>query len=155
MVMASKTERIEIQQGLTVRVARLRVLGSANGFGTPRGARPPMNIFMPGSWRGRSLGGLRHRCLWGVGAVTLGLGGVWIPPEGIPPLCSPFPFTRAPLPVRVYPNGRGTDQKATATRRFQPLVFVRGAPRPGGWIKANLTANHFGSSLLSNPLAEV
>ena len=43
----------------------------------------------------------------GVGTVTLGLGGFWIPPEGIPPALFPFPLTRAPLPVRVYPNGQG------------------------------------------------
>ena len=79
-----------------MRVARLRVLGSANGFGTPGGTRPPMNIYKPRSWRGRTWEAAGIDVCGGVGAVTLGLGGVWIPPEGIPPLCSPFPPYEGP-----------------------------------------------------------
>ena len=90
------------------------------------------------------LGGRRHRCLWGVGVVTLGLWGVWIPPEGIPPLCSLSPCEGPPA-------GSGIPERAG--KRLRPIGassqegFNTWASPPRGLDKrTNLSANYFGSS---------
>ena len=128
-----------------MRVARLRVLGSANGFGTPGGTRPPMNIYKPRSWRGRTWEAAGIDVCGGVGAVTLGLGGSGSRLKGSPPLCSLSP------PYEGPPAGSGIPERAG--KRLRPIGassqegFNTWASPPRGLDKrTNLSANHFGSS---------
>ena len=108
MVMASKTERIEIQQGLTVRVARLRVLGSANGFGTPPG-HPPACEHLYARVMERTVFG-RPKALMFMGGFGSRPGkvGAWVASNGT----HPVPLSPCSHPMLRTPAGSGIPERA-------------------------------------------